>query len=228
MLSTSSSVNPSPPVLLALSLPSMRQRLFWLTSALAAVSNLHFFDDHHHFITHSSCHYSPLTHFIIRSRTYAWRVWYGGGVGGWVGGIMTFVTTTGHIVSVDDHHHFITHSSCHYSPLTHFIIRSRRRNCIGFRNIKVVIIVFIIIIIRNISRALYGKLLAQLPLFCDFVITFRWDPQKRSRSWLQFFTLGCIHCWAGMLCKSRLKGSRQSRRANSKCYIDGSVVGIYT
>ena len=96
-----------------------------LTSALAAVSNLHFFDDHHHFITHSSCHYSPLTHFIIRSRTYAWRVWYGGGVGGWVGGIMTFVTTTGHIVSVDDHHHFITHSSCHYSPLTHFIIRSR-------------------------------------------------------------------------------------------------------
>ena len=50
-------------------------------------------------------------------------VW--GGVGGWVGGIMTFVTTTGHIVSVDDHHHFITHSSCHYSPLTHFIIRSR-------------------------------------------------------------------------------------------------------
>ena len=37
------------------------------------------------FITHSSCHYSPLTHFIIRSRTYAWRVWYGGG-GGWVGG----------------------------------------------------------------------------------------------------------------------------------------------
>ena len=157
-------------------------RLLMLTSALAAVSNLHFFDDHHHFITHSSCHYSPLTHFIIRSRTYAWRVWYGGGwvggggdndvrynywthcvrrwsspfhhafilplltshalhhsfphirmegmvcgggwVGGW-GGIMTFVTTTGHIVSVDDHHHFITHSSCHYSPLTHFIIRSR-------------------------------------------------------------------------------------------------------
>ena len=99
--------------------------LFLLTSALAAVSNLHFFDDHHHFITHSSCHYSPLTHFIIRSRTYAWRVWYGGGVGGWGGGIMTFVTTTGHIVSVDDHHHFITHSSCHYSPLTHSIIRSR-------------------------------------------------------------------------------------------------------
>ena len=83
-------------------------------------------DDHHHFITHSSCHYSPLTHFIIRLRTSAWRVWYGEG-GGWVGGggIMTFGTTTGHIVSVDDHHHFITHSSCHYSPLTHFIIRSR-------------------------------------------------------------------------------------------------------
>ena len=82
-----------------------------------------------------------------------------GWVGGW-GGIMTFGTTTGHIVSVDDHHHFITHSSCHYSPLTHFIIRlrtyawrvwySRRRNCIGFRNIKVVIIVFIIIIIIRI------------------------------------------------------------------------------
>ena len=53
-------------------------------------------DDHHHFITYSSCHYSPLTHFIIRSRTYAWRVWYGGGwVGGWGGGIMTFGTTTG-------------------------------------------------------------------------------------------------------------------------------------
>ena len=101
-------------------------RLFLLTSALAAVSNLHFFDDHHHFITHSSCHYSPLTHFIIRSRASAGGVvWGGGWVGGWVGGIMTFGTTTGHIVSVDDHHHFITHSSCHYSPLTHFIIRSR-------------------------------------------------------------------------------------------------------
>ena len=49
----------------------------------------------------------------------------GGWVGGWVGGIMTFGTTTAHIVSVDDHHDFITHSSCHYSPLTHFIIRLR-------------------------------------------------------------------------------------------------------
>ena len=59
--------------------------LFLLTSALAAVSNLHIFDDHHHFIMHSSCHHSLLTHFLIRSHTYAWRVWYGG-VGGWVGG----------------------------------------------------------------------------------------------------------------------------------------------
>ena len=109
---------------------------------------------HHAFIvplltSHALHHSSP----HIRMEGMVW------GGGGWVGGggIMTFGTTTGHIVSVDDHHHFITHSSCHYSPLTHFIIRlrtyawrvwySRRRNCIGFRNIKVVIIVFIIIII---------------------------------------------------------------------------------
>ena len=91
-----------------------------LTSALAAVSNLHFFDDHHHFITHSSSRTSS----FVPAHTHG-GYGMGGGVGGWVGGIMTFGTTTGHIVSVDDHHHFITHSSCHYSPLTHFIIRLR-------------------------------------------------------------------------------------------------------
>ena len=45
-----------------------------------------FVDGHPHFIMHSSCHHSLLTRFLIRSHTYAWRVWYGG-VGGWVGGV---------------------------------------------------------------------------------------------------------------------------------------------
>ena len=95
--------------------------LFVLTSALAAVSNLHFFDDHHHFITHSSSRTSSFVSAHPHGGYGMGRGW----VGGW-GGIMTFGTTTGHIVSVDDHHHFITHSSCHYSPLTHFITISSR------------------------------------------------------------------------------------------------------
>ena len=54
---------------------------FQLTSALAAVSNLHFFDDHHHFITHSSSRTSS----FVPAHTHG-GYGMGGGVGGWVGG----------------------------------------------------------------------------------------------------------------------------------------------
>ena len=166
-----------------------------------------FVDGHHHFIMHSSCHHSLLTRFLIRSHTYAWRVWYGG-VGGWVGGggIMTFGTTSGHIVSVDGHHHFIMHSSCHFSRTSSFVPTHTHG---GYGTPADVI-------------ALAFETLRSLPLFSSSS-----SSELFPGHYMEDFLPNCIHCWAGMLCESRLKVSRQSRCANSNRYIDGSVVDIY-
>ena len=131
-------------------------------------------------------------------------VWGGGWVGGW-GGIMTFGTTSGHIVSVDGHHHFIMHSSCHFSRTSSFVPTHTHG---GYGTPADVI-------------ALAFETLRSLPLFSSS------SSELFPGHYMEDFLPNCIHCWAGMLCESRLKVSRQSRCANSNRYIDGSVVDIY-
>ena len=144
-------------------------------------------------ITISSCIHRAITHFSRASSFVPTHTHGGSGMGGWVGGwvgggIMTFGTTSGHIVSVDGHHHFIMHSSC----IHHDVI------------------------------ALAFETLRSLPLFSSSS-----SSELFPGHYMEDFLPNCIHCWAGMLCESRLKVSRQSRCANSNRYIDGSVVDIY-
>ena len=73
---------------------------------------------HHAIIMPSSCNLE-LTHFIIRWQRYAGRV---RGVGGWVGGMITFSTT--YIMPLYHHHHIITQSSCHHHAISNVRISS--------------------------------------------------------------------------------------------------------
>ena len=159
-------------------------------------------------ITISSCIHRAITHFSRASSFVPTHTHGGSGMGGWVGGwggIMTFGTTSGHIVSVDGHHHFIMHSSCHFSRTSSFVPTHTHG---GYGTPADVI-------------ALAFETLRSLPLFSSS------SSSELPGHYMEDFLPNCIHCWAGMLCESRLKVSRQSRCANSNRYIDGSVVDIY-
>ena len=158
-------------------------------------------------ITISSCIHRATSHALHHSFPHIRMeglVWGGGWVGGW--GIMTFGTTSGHIVSVDGHHHFIMHSSCHFSRTSSFVPTHTHG---GYGTPADVI-------------ALAFETLRSLPLFSSSS-----SSELFPGHYMEDFLPNCIHCWAGMLCESRLKVSRQSRCANSNRYIDGSVVDIY-
>ena len=75
---------------------------------------------HHAIIMPASCNLE-LMHFIIRWQRFAGGV-RGGGLGGWVGGMITFSTT--YIMPLYHHHHIITQSSCHHHAISNLRISS--------------------------------------------------------------------------------------------------------